>query len=43
MNTGTPTGRAMLQMVCVVAELERNLIADRVKEWLTASKKRGKS
>ncbi|MEI5877309.1 recombinase family protein, partial [Bacillus paranthracis] len=27
MDTGTPTGKAMLQMMCVIAELERNLIA----------------
>ncbi|MEB9975402.1 recombinase family protein [Bacillus cereus] len=42
MDTGTPTGKAMLQMMCVIAELERNLIAERVKEGLEASKKRGK-
>lgn len=28
----------MLQMMCVIAELERNLIAERVKEGLEASK-----
>lgn len=32
----------MFQMMCVIAELERNLIAERVKEGLEASKKRGK-
>ena len=42
MDTRTPTGKAMLQMMCVIAELERNLIAERVKEGLEASKKRGK-
>jgi len=42
MDTGTPTGKAMLRMMCVIAELERNLIAERVKEGLEASKKRGK-
>ncbi|MED3395461.1 MULTISPECIES: recombinase family protein [Bacillus] len=42
MDTGTPTGKAMLQIMCVIAELERNLIAERVKEGLEASKKRGK-
>ncbi|MEW9576690.1 recombinase family protein [Bacillus toyonensis] len=42
MDTGNPTGKAMLQMLCVIAELERNLIAERVKEGLEASKKRGK-
>ncbi|MDH2331654.1 recombinase family protein [Paenibacillus polymyxa] len=34
--------RTMFQMMCVIAELERNLIAERVKEGLEASKKRGK-
>lgn len=42
MDTRNPTGKAMLQMLCVIAELERNLIAERVKEGLEASKKRGK-
>lgn len=42
MDTRTPTSKAMLQMMCVIAELERNLIAERVKEGLEASKKRGK-
>ncbi|MBU4642980.1 recombinase family protein [Bacillus toyonensis] len=42
MDTRTPTGKATLQMMCVIAELERNLIAERVKEGLEASKKRGK-
>lgn len=30
MDTRTPTGKAMLQMMCVIAELERNLIALRM-------------
>jgi DNA invertase Pin-like site-specific DNA recombinase len=42
MDTRTSTGKAMSQMMCVIAELERNLIAERVKEGLEASKKRGK-
>jgi DNA invertase Pin-like site-specific DNA recombinase len=42
MDTRTSTGKAMLQMICVIAELERNLIVERVKEGLEASKKRGK-
>lgn len=42
MDTRTSTGKAMFQMLCVIAELERNLIAERVKEGLAASKKRGK-
>ncbi|MGH0417565.1 recombinase family protein [Bacillus cereus] len=41
MDTSTPTGKAMFQMMCVIAELERDLIAERVKEGLNASKKRG--
>ncbi|APR08747.1 recombinase family protein [Lentilactobacillus parabuchneri] len=41
MDTATPTGRAMLQMMSVIAELERNLLADRVKEGITASRRRG--
>ncbi len=43
MDTKTSTGKAMFQMMCVIAELERNLIAERVKEGLEASKKRGKT
>ena len=43
MDTRTSTGKAMFQMMCVIAELERDLIAERVKEWLEASKKRGKT
>jgi DNA invertase Pin-like site-specific DNA recombinase len=43
MDTRTSTGKAMFQMMCVIAELERNLIAERVKEGLEASKKRGKT
>nr|WP_239520198.1 recombinase family protein [Enterococcus faecium] len=34
MNTSTPTGKAMLQMMSVIAELERNLLADRVREGI---------
>lgn len=41
-DTSTPTGKAMLQMMVVCAELERNLIAERIKEGIEASKKRGK-
>ncbi|MGG5319180.1 recombinase family protein [Enterococcus sp. AZ072] len=41
MNTATPTGKAMLQMMSVISELERNLLADRVREGIAASKKRG--
>ena len=42
MDTSTSTGNAMFQMMCVIAELERNMIADRVKEGLQSAKKRGK-
>lgn len=41
MDTASPTGKAMLQMMCVIAELERNLIAERIKEGIESSKKRG--
>ena len=41
MNTTTPTGKAMLQMMGVIAELERNLIAERIREGLKSSQKRG--
>lgn len=41
MDTETPTGRAMLQMMSVITELERNLLADRVKEGIVASRRRG--
>ena len=37
----TPTGKAMLQMMSVIAELERNLLAERVKEGIIASRSRG--
>ncbi|HBI2046976.1 TPA: recombinase family protein [Enterococcus faecalis] len=43
MDTSTPTGKAMLQMMSVIAELERNLLADRVREGIAASKRRGKN
>ncbi|WP_414638733.1 recombinase family protein [Bacillus cereus] len=41
-DTRTSNGKAMFQKMCVIAELERNLIAERVKEGLEASKKRVK-
>ncbi len=41
MDTATPTGKAMFQMMSVIAELERNLLAERVKEGITASRLRG--
>lgn len=38
-DTRTATGKAMFQMMCAIAELKRNLITERVKEGLEASKK----
>lgn len=41
MDTTTPTGKAMLQMMMVIAELERNLTVQRVQEGLESAKSRG--
>ena len=40
-NTTTPTGRAMWQMIGVLAELERSLISERTHAGVSAAKKRG--
>ena len=40
-DTETPTGRAMWQMIGVLAELERSLIRERTKAGRDAAKKRG--
>ena len=40
-DTSTPSGRAMYQMLGVFAELERSLISERVKAGLARSSKRG--
>ena len=40
-DTTTPTGRAMWQMVGVLAELERSLIKERTKAGRTAAMQRG--
>jgi Enterobacteriaceae phage serine recombinase len=40
-DTETPTGRAMWQMVGVLAELERSLIPERTKAGREAAKRRG--
>lgn len=40
-DTTTPTGRAMWQMIGVLAELERSLIAERTKAGVKAAKQRG--
>jgi Enterobacteriaceae phage serine recombinase len=40
-DTETPTGRAMWQMIGVLAELERSLIAERTRAGVTAARARG--
>ena len=40
-DTDTPTGRAMWQMIGVLAELERSLITERTRAGITAARKRG--
>lgn len=40
-DTETPTGRAMWQMIGVLAELERSLIAERTRAGLKAARARG--
>ena len=40
-DTTTPTGRAMWQMIGVLAELERSLITERTRAGVAAAKKRG--
>ena len=40
-DTETPTGRAMWQMIVVLAELERSLIAEHTRAGLKAAKTRG--
>ncbi len=40
-DTHTPTGRAMWQMIGVMAELERSLISERTRAGVTAAKGRG--
>lgn len=42
MDTSTPTGEAMFNIMAVLAQLERDLISERIKESLEASKARGK-
>ncbi|PGY07110.1 resolvase [Bacillus sp. AFS031507] len=41
MDTSTPTGKAMFQMMAVIAELERSLTVQRVNEGLASAKARG--
>src|SRR5580658_3710380 len=40
-DTHTPTGRAMWQMIGVMAEFERSLISERTREGVKAAKSRG--
>ena len=40
-DTETPTGRAMWQMIGVLAELERSLISERTRAGVEAAKQRG--
>jgi DNA invertase Pin-like site-specific DNA recombinase len=40
-DTETPTGRAMWQMIGVLAELERSLISERTRAGVKAARKRG--
>jgi DNA invertase Pin-like site-specific DNA recombinase len=40
-DTATPTGRAMWQMIGVLAELERSLITERTHAGIQAAKRRG--
>jgi DNA invertase Pin-like site-specific DNA recombinase len=40
-NTGTPGGRAMWQIIGALAELERSLIIERTKAGIAAAKARG--
>jgi len=40
-DTATPTGRAVWQMIGVLAELERSLISERTRAAVKAAKRRG--
>ena len=40
-DTDTPTGRAMWQMIGVLAELERSMISERTRAGVNAAKARG--
>lgn len=41
LDTSTPTGQAMFQMMAVIAQLERDLTVQRVNEGLASAKARG--
>ncbi len=40
-DTTTPTGRAMWQMIGVLAEIERSLISERTRAGVKAAQRRG--
>jgi DNA invertase Pin-like site-specific DNA recombinase len=40
-DTATPTGRAMWQVIGVLAELERSLISERTRAGVKAAQRRG--
>ena len=40
-DTHTPTGRAMWQMIGILAELERSLISERTRAGVKAAQRRG--
>ena len=40
-DTATPTGRAMWQMIGVLAEIERSLISERTRAGVKAAQRRG--
>lgn len=42
-DSGTPMGRAMMQMASIFAELERSHLRDRTRAGLIAAKRRGKT
>lgn len=41
LNSSTPTGRAMLQMLAIFAEMERSFISERTTAGLAAAKEKG--
>ncbi|WP_154096512.1 recombinase family protein [Microbacterium testaceum] len=43
LNSSTPTGRAMLQMLAIFAEMERSFIAERTVAGLAAAKAQGRT
>lgn len=43
LSSATPTGRAMLQMLAIFAEMERNFIAERTVADLAAAKAKGRT